>query len=194
MFKKEMQGSIPEPEHRDMESMGIQTLRLRIGIGFSKTLYGGVSSNSRGSLDRAIGVALSHGMSSLISSNLNKKSLPLRSISGTAIQQSIKAKLLKRNNGKAFCLIQILDISSIANRDKQMLEQVFETKGISQKLAEEKERVKVALDSIADAVIVTNEKGRIVFMNPVAEFLSVVSEEVHVPCPLDNILDIPPAY
>lgn len=75
-----------------------------------------------------------------------------------------------------------------------MLEQVFETKGISQKLAEEKERVKVALDSIADAVIVTNEKGRIVFMNPVAEFLSVVSEEVHVPCPLDNILDIPPAY
>ncbi|MBS3954701.1 MAG: EAL domain-containing protein [Methylomicrobium sp.] len=130
-----------------------------------------------GSLDRAIGVALSHGMSSLISSNLNKKPLPLRSISGALIQQSIKVKPLKRNNGKTFCLIQIHDISSIAHRDKQLLEQVFETKCISQKLAEEKERVQVTLDSIADAVIVTDEKGRIVSMNPVAEFLTGVSEQ-----------------
>ncbi|UJW84909.1 diguanylate cyclase domain-containing protein [Devosia sp. SL43] len=45
-------------------------------------------------------------------------------------------------------------------------------KTIELELAAEKERLRVTLDSIADGMISTDENGRVVFMNPAAEFLT----------------------
>jgi diguanylate cyclase (GGDEF)-like protein/PAS domain S-box-containing protein len=45
-------------------------------------------------------------------------------------------------------------------------------KTIEQELAEEKERLRVTLDSIADGMISTDETGHVVFMNPAAEQLT----------------------
>lgn len=45
-------------------------------------------------------------------------------------------------------------------------------KDIEAALAEEKERLRVTLESIADGVISTDAKGRIIFMNPIAEAMT----------------------
>jgi diguanylate cyclase (GGDEF)-like protein/PAS domain S-box-containing protein len=54
-------------------------------------------------------------------------------------------------------------------------------------LADEKERLKVTLQSIGDAVICTDADGRITFMNPVAEKLTGVPCEGALALPLDRV-------
>lgn len=128
-------------------------------------------------LDRATHQALSHRMSSVISHKLNQTSLPLYSSAGTPIFQFIKIKPIKGSNGDQFCLIHINDISAAVNRDKQLKDQAKQTKNISSQLSQEMERAHVTLDSIADAVIATNEIGLITLINPVAERLLDIREE-----------------
>ncbi len=111
-------------------------------------------------------------MSSIISHSLNKKPFPLFNNLNQPIHHQITIKPLILAKNKRYCLIQIMDISANVNREKQLIEQVKENKAISDKLAEEKERAHVTLNSIADAVITTDKKGNVLFMNPVAEILT----------------------
>ncbi len=129
------------------------------------------------SLERSIKSAIHNGMSSFISHSLNRKPFPLYSSSGEQIHQQIVVKPLQKTDGSRFCLIQINDVSSGVKREKQLIKQLDTNKAVSLKLAEEKERAQVTLNSIADAVITTNEEGLILSMNLVAEVLTGVFEE-----------------
>ncbi|MDC9729106.1 MAG: EAL domain-containing protein [Methyloprofundus sp.] len=157
---------------------------------------------------RGINSAINNGMSSVISHTLNKKPFPLFNHLNQAIQHQITIKPLMLEDNKRFCLVQIMDISANVNRERQLIEQVKENKAISNKLAEEKERAHVTLNSIADAVITTDKEGNVLFMNPVAEILTGIYEEdarnknvsnfykiVHesskkpIPCPVTSCLE-----
>jgi len=131
----------------------------------------------KSSIERGIVSALKRGMSSVISYTLNRKPFPLKNKIGQNLQQHILIKPIKLDDGQRFCLIQIMDISASFNREKQLLDQTKRTKAISKRLAEEKERAQVTLNSIIDAVITTNEKGDLLSMNPVAELLIGVTEK-----------------
>jgi len=125
---------------------------------------------------RAASSALKNGMSSIVSHSLNRKPFPLTNSFGEILPQQITIKPLNFGK-KCFCLIQIIDISGSVSREKQLINQVKENKKIYGRLAEEKKRAHVTLNSIADAVVTTDNHGRVLFMNPVAELLMGTSEE-----------------
>lgn len=131
----------------------------------------------KSSIIRAINSALNIGLSSAISPTLNRKPFPLKNSTGKSLQQQILIKRLYQADEQCLCLIQITDVSTAVNREKQLKKQAARTQTISEKLAQEKERAQVTLDSIADAVITTDEQGIILSMNPVAELLTGVAEE-----------------
>ena len=149
-----------------------------------------------GRLQQSIVSAVSNGMTSILSHSLNKRPLPLKNSSGQKIHQSIIIKPLELHasgryclvqkqdpikpielNNNQYCLIQINDVTSAVNREKQLLDQALQTKNLAVTLVQEKERAQVTLDSIADAVITTDQLGNIMTMNPVAETLIGVFEE-----------------
>ena len=70
------------------------------------------------------------------------------------------------------------------------LRNAIERKVLEEALFEEKERAQVTLDSIGDAVICTDEKGNISFLNPVAESMTGCSLKEAVGQPLAETLQI----
>ena len=60
-------------------------------------------------------------------------------------------------------------------------------KQVEGELAEEKERLRVTLDSIGDGVISTDDEERIVFMNPVAEAMTGWMENEALGKPIDEV-------
>lgn len=123
-------------------------------------------------LERAIKQALSNKLSSVLSSVLNNNALPLTDGLGKTLQQHIIVKPLTQHNQEVYCLVQIYDVSTSVSREKQLIDEIKKNKIISAKLIQEKQRVQVTLDSIADAVITTDAQGIILSMNPVAELLT----------------------
>tara|TARA_Y100001934_G_scaffold282901_1_gene399231 strand:+ start:402 stop:2984 length:2583 start_codon:yes stop_codon:yes gene_type:complete len=63
-------------------------------------------------------------------------------------------------------------------------------RAMQRSLAHEKERLRVTLNSIADAVIATDENGCITFMNPVAESLTGWREWEAEGLPVDTVLQL----
>jgi PAS domain S-box-containing protein len=61
---------------------------------------------------------------------------------------------------------------------------------VTRSLRESEERLRVTLRSIGDAVIATNARGRVVFMNPPAEALTAWTEQAARDRPLDEIFRI----
>ncbi|WP_445370739.1 response regulator [Methylomonas sp. HW2-6] len=92
---------------------------------FGKSLAELFPNAAGGSLQRAIDVALSHGMSSIISHTLNRNPLPLTAASGAAIDQQLKVTPLNTEDS-SLCLIQINDITAAVKRDSQLLDNVAE--------------------------------------------------------------------
>ncbi len=131
----------------------------------------------KSSIGRGINSALNNGMSSVVSHTLNRKPFPLKNKVGQPLQQQISIKPIILEDRQRYCLIQIMDVSAGFYREQQLIEQAKRTKAITEKLAEEKERAQVTLNSIVDAVITTDEQGIILSMNPVAELLLGVIEE-----------------
>ncbi len=132
----------------------------------------------KSSIEKAVFSAIRNSMSSVVSHTLNRNPFPIKNIVGQVLKQQIIIKPIILGNRERYCLIQIMDISASYSREKQLIEQAKRTKTITKKLAEEKERAQVTLDSIVDAVITTDEKGFVLSMNPAAELLIGVAEEV----------------
>ncbi|MCK5190429.1 MAG: diguanylate cyclase, partial [Methylococcales bacterium] len=161
----------------------------------------------KSSVQRATRSAIENGMTSVVSHTLNRKPFPLKNGSDQAIQQQILVKPFLLENQQRYCLIQITDVSAAVTREKQLIEQTKRIQAISEKLAQEKERAQVTLNSIADAVITTDQHGNILSMNPVAEMLTgffendvqhknvdqvfkLIHEKTHIPipCPVKQCL------
>jgi diguanylate cyclase (GGDEF)-like protein len=132
---------------------------------------------NKSSIERAIISSIKNGMSSVVSHTLNRKPFPLKTLTGHPLHQQITVKCIVLENQQRFCLIQIMDVSAAVSREKQLIDQTKRIHAISEKLAQEKERAQVTLDSIADAVITTDDKGYVLSMNPVAEMLTGVYEK-----------------
>jgi diguanylate cyclase (GGDEF)-like protein/PAS domain S-box-containing protein len=149
-----------------------------------------------GRLERSMSAAIKSGMTSILSHSLNKKPFPFQGFNGQKIHQYIIIKPLELSassryclapkqtttkpielDNNRYCLIQINDVTSVVNREQQLLDQSLKTKILATTLAQEKERAQVTLDSIADAVITTDRLGKIMTLNPVAEILMGVFEE-----------------
>ncbi len=141
----------------------------------------------KSSVERAIFSALKNGMSSFISYNLNRKPFPLSHRDGKPLHHQIMVKPLRLENHQRFCLIQITNVSAGVNREKQLIEQSKSNQAVSEQLAREKERAQVTLESIADAVITTDESAKILSMNSVAEALTGVNEAYALHEPIDQV-------
>ena len=63
-------------------------------------------------------------------------------------------------------------------------------KTVEGQLAEEKERLRVTLESIADGVISTDAESRITFMNPIAEEMTGWSSSEAIGRPLQRVFDL----
>ncbi len=131
----------------------------------------------KSSVERAVHSALKNKLSSVVSHTLNRKPFPLLNSAGNPLHQHIIIKPFYLKDHSSYCLIQISDVSAAVNREKQLIKQAKRTRLISDKLAQEKERAQVTLDSIADAVITTDESGNILSMNPIAEILTGFFED-----------------
>ncbi|MFW5443630.1 MAG: EAL domain-containing protein [Methylococcaceae bacterium] len=128
----------------------------------------------KSSVERAMISAIQNYMSSVVSHTLNRKPFPLKTIKGNVLEQQIIVKPVFLESQQSICLIQITDVSAAVSREKQLKEHAIKTRVISEKLAQQNERAQVTLNSIADAVITTDENGNILSMNPVAEMLTGV--------------------
>ncbi|WP_435017218.1 PAS domain S-box protein [Tundrisphaera sp. TA3] len=66
----------------------------------------------------------------------------------------------------------------------------IERKGVEERLSRERERLRVTLECVGDAVISTDGEGRITFLNPVARQLTGWTSEDAVGLPLDRVFRI----
>jgi len=144
----------------------------------------------KSSIMRGINSALKNRMTSVISHTLNRTPFPLTTPFNNPLQHNIVIKPLLLSNQQHGCLIQIVDISANVNREQQLIAQVIANRKISETLAQEKERAHVTLDSIADAVITTDEQGNVLFMNPVAEIITGYFEEDVRRTPVGNFFQL----
>ena len=71
-----------------------------------------------------------------------------------------------------------------------MVNDVTEQKNIESALQQSRENLSVTLKSIGDAVIVTDAKGKITFLNFVAQKLTGWSEKIAIDQPLDKVFNI----
>lgn len=81
-----------------------------------------------------------------------------------------RGKAIERNEKGA--VKRMIGTLTVISERKQVEEDLERTAAL---LADEKERLRVTLNSIGDAVICTDADGRITFMNPIAETLTGVS-------------------
>jgi len=120
---------------------------------------------------QAIRDAIEHQLPSTLSHKLNKNVFPLSFRNGKDIEHNIKLFPLKKDHAVHHCLIEITDISAAVKREKQL-------RDVSEQMRREKEWANVTLMSIADAVITTDQHGRITSVNDKAEKLTGLSRDV----------------
>ncbi len=119
-------------------------------------------------LEQAIKDALKRGMSSVLSQKFNPHILPLYSSEQDKIQDKLMCQMVTVKPLKVdtqFCLIQIFDVTSAMSRDQMLREQASKSRSQAR-------HTKAILSSIVDAVITTDQDGRIDYMNSVAEQLT----------------------
>ncbi len=127
--------------------------------------------NIKGSLIRGISNAINRRQVSVISNTLNRNPLPLFRSGQSLIRQHTILKPVINESGDIFCVIQIFDVSAAVTRDNQLQAQAKSLENLTEQLIHEKEQALVTLQSIADAVITTDNLGLIQTMNTVAEQL-----------------------
>ncbi len=142
---------------------------------------------SKSNLNRAINNALGKKQASVISHSLNRYPLPLYKTKGNQIDQHIIVKPLSDPGLGDLCTVQVFDISSAVSREKQLLSQAQVLEDLASRLVHEKEKAQVTLQSIADAVITTDETGVINSMNVVAEKLTGWPANIAIGRPVSQI-------
>ncbi len=78
----------------------------------------------------------------------------------------------------------------VAQRTRELVDELSERKRAERALAQEHERLRVTLSSIADGVITTDREGRVELMNRVAELLTERPLGEAVGMPLDELLPL----
>lgn len=97
----------------------------------------------------------------------------------------------QRNRYILILIISIITIVLIITISQLMIRRLkYSVKAATQKLQEEHEWFSVTLRSIGDAVIATDSKGFVVFMNPIAQSLTGYTEAEAIGKPVNEILKI----
>ncbi|WP_312240089.1 diguanylate cyclase [Pantoea sp.] len=95
--------------------------------------------------------------------------------------------------GPRYIRSQANRVLSSDGRIERMLgicQDVTPLRALNEALFQEKERMVITLDSIGEAVISTDDKMRVIFMNPVAEKMSGWTQEEAAGCALSEVLRI----
>ncbi len=97
-------------------------------------------------------------------------------------------------SGLIITFLIILQVKSIVNRNNELHRRNNETKKLvearTKELAIEKERALTTLESIADAVITTDEQGNIDYLNPIAESITGWSREEAFGLPVHEVFNV----
>lgn len=84
-------------------------------------------------------------------------------------------KRLYKNNVEGY-LVSLYDVTNLVNAEKSLFQ--------------EKERMRVTLNSIGDAVIATDTDGKVTFINPIAERMTGFSASQAIHRSIESIMDI----
>ncbi|SCK24291.1 EAL domain-containing protein [Vogesella sp. LIG4] len=87
-----------------------------------------------------------------------------------SLDLTLQRNHLPRRDGQLTLVARIIDTVCVGFL--MLLVDITERKRYEEALFEEKERIRVMLNSIGDAVIATNPQGQVIFMNPIAESLT----------------------
>lgn len=96
---------------------------------------------------------------------------------------------LIRTRDSLSALNEVLE-EKVEERTAELRNEVVERKWAQRQLFADKERLRVTLQSIGDGVIATDEQGRVVIINPVAEELTGWTEERALGKPLDEVFQV----
>lgn len=130
-------------------------------------------------LFNAIEDVFNNSMSSVLSSKFNPEILPLYTDNSKQqkLSQQLIIKPVQQNN---YCLIQVFDVTSAIARDNMLRRQTAASKN-------KELYTRTILSSIADAVITTDEKGIVDYVNRVAEDIMECSVQDLINKPLKNV-------
>ena len=134
----------------------------------------------------AIDDAINYGMPSILSQKLNPHILPLyqtlsKKTEHNLMSQMVMIKPIKTR--QKCCLIQVIDVSSAIARDQMLRRQAEEYR-------QRELHNGAILSSIADAVITTDAKGCIEYMNSVAETMTGWNADAAKKHKLENVFTI----
>ncbi|MEO5338306.1 MAG: EAL domain-containing protein [Magnetospirillum sp. WYHS-4] len=118
----------------------------------------------------AIDNTLTKGLSSLLTAALNPMLFPLKGRQRQRpIEQMVMVKVVTDAMDRRHCLIQVLDVSDAAAREKMLRQQARTLQALADNHRQSELRIRAIVDSALDAIVAFDEEGRIVTCNPAAE-------------------------
>lgn len=137
----------------------------------------------------AIDSCLEKGLASLLTAALNPTLFPLvgRQRRRT-LEQVVTIKPVTAGNGPRHCLVQVLDVSDAAAREKLLRQQARSMEALAENHRQSEMRTRAIIDNALDAIIAFDETGQIITCNPAAERIFGCSAPTILGSPVENLV------
>lgn len=123
-------------------------------------------------LSRAIELALKTGVASFLSRSFNRDPLPLLDPeTGNAVKQNIAVRPVPGNDGCRYCVVQVIDITKVIDRQNFLREKMKENETLAMLHMAGEERHQAILESLVEGVITIDVEGRIKSLNRAVELI-----------------------
>lgn len=127
-------------------------------------------------ISQAVQMALSQGLSSILSQSLHGALFPLYLLKGQPyfeeggqLQQSVTISPLNLPDLPRHCLIQITDMTDVVRREYLLRSQSRQVRMLANEYHTNELYLKAVLDNAMDAIVTINEQGNVEMFNPAAE-------------------------
>lgn len=123
-------------------------------------------------LSRAVELALTNGVASFLSRSFNRDPLPLVDPeTGRAVKQNIAVRPVAGNDGCRYCVVQVIDITKVIDRQNFLREKMKENETLAMLHMAGEERHQAILESLVEGVITIDVEGRIQSLNRAVEMI-----------------------
>jgi PAS domain S-box-containing protein len=121
-----------------------------------------------------------------------RRRLVLQAAGRTSVSVQLSANLLVAANPPCICMVvsDLTELEASANSIRVLREHKQALEESQAELSKQKEWLQVTMTSIGDAVIATDDEGRISFLNPAAGALTGWTEREALGAPIQNVLRI----
>lgn len=137
----------------------------------------------------AIDNCLEKGLASLLTAALNPTLFPLAGRQRRRpLEQVVTIKPVTAGNGPRHCLVQVLDVSDAAAREKLLRQQARSMEALAENHRQSEMRTRAIIDNALDAIIAFDETGQIVTCNPAAERIFGCSAPTILGSPVENLV------